>query len=583
MAYNDQFNFDDNSQWVTVPDIPVLDEHTMRDPTSGKEVKVTAKELGEIASNNNRRVQETNNPAPLVVGHTSDEVGAPEPPVVGYAVNYRVAPFLDTGRQAIFVDYKIRRDKANVIKDFPRRSVELWWERKEFDPIALLGGTTPERDLGDLGAPGSTAGILKFSRSQNQQFARATAGKMIAIDYWRHGSNTVFRYEMPSEDTMATSCSNPGMAPKPRKMDKMDMGGDEKPKRPDGTDVADSGESDPEVQKVFASKQWSEMKDMVQQLGEGLSAIMEELQGGGAGGTTPPKGGKGKPMDESMEAQTGHPPVRFAAEEDDDDMDGPDSHDEEKDTDSVYKKSMGGVPASGYVPDFVEKRRMGRQNPRAGAVPPQYFDPTLPIYPEDLRTPPPGRYGRQPQPQFDAYGNPIAPPVASDPTVIKLQRESEAAKRENLAMKQRLAAMEQEKEVEKCRQTVMRFAREHRINFQPADATLDQRTAEQVMEGEAQLLALMPPAGQKAHETRILTLYKRHAVDPVAGQQQVARFARIDGGVEVPDPVMPAEDVSRLVQQMEMARSQGQKLTFAEATAKLNQMHPSRNGTPTFG
>jgi len=108
--------------------------------------------LAEIAHNNNKRVFETGDPSPLIVGHTSDDPTAPERPVVGFAVNYRVKPFRrdpKTGQviYAIHTDYKVRKAKEHVIDDFPRRSVELWLSRKELDPIALLGGTTPERDL----------------------------------------------------------------------------------------------------------------------------------------------------------------------------------------------------------------------------------------------------------------------------------------------------------------------------------------------------------------------------------------------------------------------------------------------------
>src|SRR5690606_28370649 len=70
----------------------------------------------------------------------------------GFVVNYHVKPFKrdpKTGQvtYAIHGDYKIRPQNVHLIEEYPRRSVELWWNKKELDPIAMLGGTSPERDL----------------------------------------------------------------------------------------------------------------------------------------------------------------------------------------------------------------------------------------------------------------------------------------------------------------------------------------------------------------------------------------------------------------------------------------------------
>jgi len=146
------YDFENPEKWVTVPDVKVLDEHELDGDNGKPAAYVDRSVLEEIARNNNNRVLTTGDPAPLIVGHTSDDPLAPERPVVGYAVNYRVKESRDstTGRvsYAIHTDYKVRKDREHVIEDFPRRSVELWLGRKELDPIALLGGTTPERDLG---------------------------------------------------------------------------------------------------------------------------------------------------------------------------------------------------------------------------------------------------------------------------------------------------------------------------------------------------------------------------------------------------------------------------------------------------
>lgn len=144
-------DLNDPTKFVRVPDVPLLDEHVLRDGTGHVEVKVDAAMLGEVAANNNRKWTATGEGAALIVGHTADGDGAAEKPVVGWAVNFRVAPFTNGAGQtvaALFADLYYRADKAHLINDFPRRSVELWVKKREIDPIALLGGTTPERDLG---------------------------------------------------------------------------------------------------------------------------------------------------------------------------------------------------------------------------------------------------------------------------------------------------------------------------------------------------------------------------------------------------------------------------------------------------
>lgn len=158
-------DFNDPRRWVIQAGIPVLDEHELVGQDGSAEGFVDSQILQQIAANNNRRVRETGDPAPLIIGHTSDHPNAPERPVVGYAINYRVLPFRN-GRKAIYVDFAVRRKYAHVLDDYPRRSVELWLSKKELDPIALLGGTTPERDLGVT---------IRRSRAAQHRFQRELA------------------------------------------------------------------------------------------------------------------------------------------------------------------------------------------------------------------------------------------------------------------------------------------------------------------------------------------------------------------------------------------------------------------------
>lgn len=130
--------------------VAILDEHTMPHPKDPKKlIAVTAERLQQIADNNNRRVSDTGDECPIVVGHTID--GAPakfQPEVVGYAREFKVKPFFKTGRKALFARWRVFADRLDTLLTNPRRSVELWLGKWEIDPIALLGAETPDRDLG---------------------------------------------------------------------------------------------------------------------------------------------------------------------------------------------------------------------------------------------------------------------------------------------------------------------------------------------------------------------------------------------------------------------------------------------------
>jgi hypothetical protein len=139
------------SKYILVKDVPILDEHVLRDHDGNPIAKLDGAKLTAIAHKANQRLRETGDAVPIVIGHTKDD--APElsqPPVVGYAVNFKVGKLLKSGRKAILATFKLLRSQRELIKRFPRRSVELWLDDLTIDPISLLGATTPERDLGLL-------------------------------------------------------------------------------------------------------------------------------------------------------------------------------------------------------------------------------------------------------------------------------------------------------------------------------------------------------------------------------------------------------------------------------------------------
>ena len=148
-------------EYVTRKGVFVLDPHTLRDKSGKTIVNVDETMLRKIAQNQNKRINETGDATPLVIGHTRDgerENEAPE--VVGYATDWRLQKFYRTGKQALACTFHVFKKAADRVKKFPRRSVELWLDSLTIDPISLLGATTPERDLG----------LLRLSKAEGSKF-----------------------------------------------------------------------------------------------------------------------------------------------------------------------------------------------------------------------------------------------------------------------------------------------------------------------------------------------------------------------------------------------------------------------------
>lgn len=141
-------------QYVTKRDVALLDEHEITDEEGAVFFNLTEEALQKIADHNNQLIQDTGDEIPIVIGHTTDT--GPEgsqPQIVGWAKDLKVHRLYNTGRKAIFATCRFLKDKVELAKKFPRRSVELWLNKMLIDPISLLGATTPERHLG----------LLKFS------------------------------------------------------------------------------------------------------------------------------------------------------------------------------------------------------------------------------------------------------------------------------------------------------------------------------------------------------------------------------------------------------------------------------------
>lgn len=201
-----RFDFDNPQKWVTVPNVPLLDEHEMMGEDGRVQAIVDRPVLEEIARNNNAKVHHTGDPATLILGHTSDDPLAPEKPAKGFVTNYRVRPFRrdpNTGKTiyAIFGDYKVRPHNAHLIEEYPRRSVELWWHKRDIDPIAMLGGSSPERDLGAVIRHGRLNHVSLAQAPARGSVRDATGGPNSLLDeevirFSRRGNYTIETYSI---------------------------------------------------------------------------------------------------------------------------------------------------------------------------------------------------------------------------------------------------------------------------------------------------------------------------------------------------------------------------------------------------
>lgn len=160
------------AKFIIKRDVPILDEHVLKDDDGNPLVVFNERRLRQIAARNNRRIKQTGDLIPLVIGHTKDD--APEeaqPEIVGYATDLRVRPFRKTGRKAITAKFLYFANKVAKARGFPRRSIELWLSDGKIDPISLLGATTPDRDLGLVQLEKSGA-VLQFASGGRRKYKR---------------------------------------------------------------------------------------------------------------------------------------------------------------------------------------------------------------------------------------------------------------------------------------------------------------------------------------------------------------------------------------------------------------------------
>jgi hypothetical protein len=147
-------------QYAVVPGVPIFDAHDEYDANNKLIRRFDLKRLSSICERSNRRAEETGDLSPSGPGHTVlDGRETDQPPIYAYAKNYRVGKFGPQAKDAILVDFFVKKrvddgrgnevDGVRAFHSYPRRSVELWMKDGFIDWIALLR-TTPKRDLGLL-------------------------------------------------------------------------------------------------------------------------------------------------------------------------------------------------------------------------------------------------------------------------------------------------------------------------------------------------------------------------------------------------------------------------------------------------
>lgn len=157
-----EFNPD---KYQRIPSVAVFKEHER--VKGGRSIKVTRKDLQQIADNHNRKFKELGVGVPLSYGHTLDTgpngAEVPEkdqPELLGWCVNFKVDR-LPSGEDALFGDFYLPKDKAQwVLDNLPTRSVEYFPNSQRLHPIALLKTSAPELDLPVIRYSGEDAPYL---------------------------------------------------------------------------------------------------------------------------------------------------------------------------------------------------------------------------------------------------------------------------------------------------------------------------------------------------------------------------------------------------------------------------------------
>jgi hypothetical protein len=162
----------ESDEYVRIPNVPVFDEHDEWDEKGNLVRRFDRKRLQAIVDTCNAKT-DTGDLTCIGPGHTIPH--APEtqqPPIWGYAANWKLDKYGPGNKLAACCDYYIRKtvledgkevDGKTAAYSYPRRSIELWSSRNDIDWIALLR-KAPERPMG----------LVTYARTQFDATAAST-------------------------------------------------------------------------------------------------------------------------------------------------------------------------------------------------------------------------------------------------------------------------------------------------------------------------------------------------------------------------------------------------------------------------
>lgn len=268
--------------YTPLPEFALLDECEFFDKKTNQHVKLDRNRLERIAESQNSRIVNRNDPTPCIVGHTQDNLDEhQQPKQVGFTTRFSVRSLPD-GTSAIFARPWAAPGQVEVFRKFNRRSVELWLDPDAIDPIALLGASTPRRDLG----------VHLFSRDSAVDLSAVNQGSCVKFSRGNQSGLYSLHFEMTNEEGTENMFEQ----------DKKDGDADDK-----GTDAIDAGVPD------WAKKIQADMAE-IKKFVEVAKPIFEQIiaeeseanQGGPGGPPGAPPGAGGPPA--GMAGPEGPPP-----------------------------------------------------------------------------------------------------------------------------------------------------------------------------------------------------------------------------------------------------------------------------------
>lgn len=252
--------------------VPVFDEHFNPAPNWPKNLRhVTRDLLRKIASRNNAAIRDTGDLTTVVIGHmespegnhdeSSEAKSSNSPPLVGYARNFRVIDNYgkENPRACLVCDMIFREDQRDLLRKYPRRSVEIWPDDLRLDPISLLGAETPRRPLGLVKYSRESTPTQAKQANSTQADSRPTKSTQ-SINFSPEGTNTMATDANQTDELIDKLMATPQMAFLTRLMNEWDK--EERTPEPETAPMAEQQPEQPDpIRNAAASNDQATMFD----------------------------------------------------------------------------------------------------------------------------------------------------------------------------------------------------------------------------------------------------------------------------------------------------------------------------------